>query len=250
MKSIGGYIFPVLLIILGGIIFVIGLSSGQNMWVKLGSFLTLLTGVIALLLQLGILGRKAGMAIGIAFGLIAVFLAFRNYRSIAEVIEFNERKAAYDARIIQALKDIRDAQSKYKEANNAYTGNLAVLRDFVKNGTYPMVRKEGQVPDTLTELQALQMGIIVRDTIRASVLDSVFRTARALEKRVYPFNPDSLGFSPVSGKPFLLTAGMINSSGRNVPVMLCKDPSPMVAGDTLLFGSMEKATVAGNWKGD
>lgn len=250
MKSIGGYVFPVLLIILGGIVLVLALIDGQNAWVKLGAFLTLLTGLIALLLQIGMLSRKAGFAIGVLCLVASLFLAFRNYRSVAEVLEFNEAKAAYDSKIIQSLKDLRAAEEKFKEANGAYTGNLDALRDFVKNGTYPMIRAIGQVPDTLTEQQALEMKLIVRDTIRVSVLDSTFGTRKALEGRTYPFDPNGFINSPVSGKPFLLRAGMISNSGRNAPVVICKDPTPMVIGDTLMFGSLEKATVAGNWKGD
>lgn len=250
MKSIGGYVFPVLLVLLGGIVLVLALIDGQNAWVKLGAFLTLLTGVIALLLQIGALSRKAGLAIGVLCLVASVFLAFRNYRSVAEELEFRAAKDAYDTKIVQGLKDLRAAEERFKEANGTYTGSLSTLQDFVKNGTYPMIRAIGQVPDTLTEQQALEMNLIVRDTIRVSVLDSTFRTRKALEGRVYPFDPNTFINSPVTGKPFLLTAGMISSSGRNAPVVLAKDPSPMVPGDTLLFGSMEKASVAGNWKGD
>lgn len=248
MKSIGGYVFPVLLIILGGLLLVMAMIDGQNAWVKLGAFLTLLTGILALLLQMGALSRSAGVAVGLVCAAAALFLAFRNYRSVAEVIEFQKRKEAYDKRMIQALSDIREAQRKYKLANNAYTGNLEVLREFVKKGTYPLVRAVGQVPDTLTEKQALELKLIIRDTIQVSVLDSTFRTRKALEGRVYPFSPDSFIYSPATRKPFLLKAGMLNVSGRNAPVVLCKDPSPMVPGDTLMFGSMEKATDDGNWR--
>lgn len=248
MKSIGGYVFPVLLVILGGLLLVMAVIDGQNAWVKLGAFLTLLTGVMALLLQSGMLNRRASLAIGLVCAAAAVFLAFRNYRSVAEVLEFKKRKEAYDKMMIQALSDIREAQRKYKLANNAYTGNLEVLRDFVKSGTYPLIRAIGQVPDTLTEQQALELKLIIRDTIQVSVLDSTFRTRKALEDRVYVFNPDSFIYSPATRKPFLLKAGIINVSGRNAPVVLCKDPSPLVPGDTLMFGSLEKATDDGNWR--
>ncbi|HRD53495.1 MAG TPA: hypothetical protein PKY96_12685 [Flavobacteriales bacterium] len=248
MKSIGGYVFPVLLIIAGGVIFIMAVMDDQNVWVKLGAFLTLLTGAMALLLQLGILSRKAGVAVGALCAAAALFLAFRNYRSVAEEMELREAKKVYENQLKQALTDIREAQRKYKLANGAYTGSLDVLRDFVKQGTYPVIRAIGQVPDTLTELRALELGLIVRDTIQVSVLDSTFRTQKALEGRVYPFNPDSFIYSPSSRKPFILKAGMLALSGRNAPVLVCKDPSPKFPGDTLQFGSMEKPTDDGNWR--
>ena len=250
MKSIASYIFPVILVLLGGILLIYGAIDGQNAWVLLGSFLALLTGAIALLLQAGIVGPKVGMAIGIACALTALFLTYRNYRSIAEELEFQERKAHYNDMVVQGLKDMREAQKGYRTVTGVYTGNLEVLREFVKHGTIPMVRAIGQVPDSLTELQALELKIIVRDTIQAPALDSLFRTTKAMEGRMFPFNPDSLTFSPVSKKPFILRAGSINSSGRNAPVFLVKDPAPLAAGDTLMVGSMEKVSIAGNWKGD
>ena len=129
-------------------------------------------------------------------------------------------------------------------------GNIEVLRGFVTSGQIPMVRSVGQVPDTLTEIEALELKLIVRDTLMAPALDSLFRTARAQEGRVYPFDPSTFGMSPVSKKPFLLKAGSISSSNRNVPVFIAKDPTPLVVGDTLMVGNMEKPSTAGNWSGE
>ncbi len=251
MKTISSYVFPVVLIILGGALLIVGLIQGQNVWVLLGATLALVAGIISLMAQLGVLSKQAGMVIGIAFLVLAVVLAYRNYRSIAEVIEFNEAKRINDSKVIQALKDIREAQKGYRDAHHAYTGNPEELRRFVKSGTIPMIRAIGQVPDTLTEVEAIELGLIVRDTIMVPALDSLFMTQRALEKRVYPFNPDSFIYSPVSPhKTFLLDAGTISSSGRNVPVFQVIDPTPMVANDVLMLGSMDKATTAGNWSGE
>jgi hypothetical protein len=250
MKTLSSYLFPVILIILGAALLIVGAIQGQNTWVMLGAVLALIAGVVALLLQLGILSRKTGVILGVAFALGAVFLTYRNYRSIAEVLEFNVAKQANDTKVKQGLKDLRTAQLGFRQANGTFTGDLNMLRDFVKSGTIPMVRAIGQVPDTLTELDALKLGLIVRDTIQAPALDSLFRTAKAQEGRVYPFDADKFINSPTSDMPWMLKAGVISSSGRNVPVFLAKDPKPMVEGDTLMVGNMEKASTAGNWSGE
>ena len=250
MKNIANYIFPLLLILVGGALLIIGAQQGQNSWVLLGAGLALLAGVVSLLLQLGIINRQIGMVLGIVFAAVAIGLAYRNYRSVVEVIEFNERKAASDRLVIQGLKDIRTAELGYREATGGFTGNLEVLREFVKTGTIPRIKAIGQVPDTLTEKQALELKLIVRDTILAPALDSLFLSPRLQEDRAYPFDKDKFINSPVSNKPFLLRAGVINSSGRSVPVFNVRDPQPLVAGDTLLVGSMEKASTAGNWTGE
>ncbi len=250
MKNLASYIFPVLLIVVGGTLLIIGAMQGQNSWVLLGAGLALLAGIVSLLLQSGIINRQVGMVIGIVFAVVAIGLAYRNYRSVEEVIEFNARKLQSDRRLIQALKDIRTAEIGYKEANGAYTANLAALQEFVKSGTIPMVKAIGQVPDSLTEQQALEMKIIVRDTILAPALDSLFLSPRFVNGRLYPFDVNTFINSPVKNKPFLVRAGMINSSGRSIPVFQAKDPHPMVAGDTLFVGNMEKASTAGNWTGE
>jgi membrane protein implicated in regulation of membrane protease activity len=250
MKNLANYFFPVFLIIIGGALLIVGAMQGQNSWVMLGAGLALLAGVVSMLLQMGILNRKMGTVIGLVFAVVAIGLAYRNYRSVAELLEFNERKAKSDRLVIQALKDIRTAQIGYRQASGAYTGNLDVLKEFVKTGTIPMVKAIGQIPDTLTEQQALELKLIVRDTILAPALDSLFLSPRAQEGRVYPFDVNTFTNSPASDKPFLLKAGVINSSGRSIPVFMARDPQPMVAGDTLLVGNMEKASTAGNWTGE
>lgn len=250
MKTLSSFIFPVVLTVLGAALLIVGSMQGQNTWVMLGAGLALIAGVVSLLLQLGVLGRQAGVVLGLLFALGAIFLAYRNYRSIAEVQEFTKAKQANDAQVIQGLKDLRTAQLGFRQAYNAFTGELSTLKEFVRTGTIPMIRAIGQVPDTLTELEALELGIIVRDTLNVPALDSLFLTAKAQEDRAYPFDVERLTVSPVSGKPWVLKAGVISSSGRNVPVFLAKDPTPMVAGDTLMVGNMEKASTAGNWRGE
>lgn len=256
MKNIGSLIFPVLLVLLGGVLLILGAKDGQNKWVLLGAGLALVAGVVALLIQLGKLSPGAGRIIGIVFAVLAVFLVWRNYRSVQEDLEFTEAKKINDRKVIQGLKDLRSAQLAYREAKGSFTGDLMELRQFLKVDSITRIRAIGQVPDTLTEKDALALGIITRDTIMVPALDSTFYTRRALENRLYPFDPDSFIYSPVPPrKPFLLQAGTVMSSGRNVPVFQVKDPTPMIntrtgQGDTLMVGSMEKAFTAGNWAGE
>ncbi|MCB9169808.1 MAG: hypothetical protein H6597_07270 [Flavobacteriales bacterium] len=250
MKNLSSYIFPGLLILAGGILLIMGAREGQNTWVLLGSALALVVGVIMLLLQMGMITRRMSVIIGLLSVAGALFLGFRDYRSVKGVLEFEARKKANDTRVIQGLKDIRTAEVGYKQATGGFTGDLSVLREFVKNGSIPMIRAIGQKPDTLTVEEAIDLGIIVRDTIQAPALDSLFMTKAARADRAYAFDPNSFTNSPTSNKPFLLKAGVINSSGRNVPVFQAKDPAPMVAGDTLIVGSMEKASTSGNWSGE
>jgi hypothetical protein len=250
MKNIGDLVFPALLITLGLVLLIVGAQQGQNTWMMTGAGLAFAAGVIMLLTQFGILSRKAGVMLGTLAAVAVAVLAYRNVRAVQEVLEFNAMKKASDAKVIQGLKDLRTAQLGYRQAYGAFTGDLDVLKDFVKNGQIPMIRSVGMVPDTLTERDALELGIIVRDTMLVAPLDSLFGTRRALEGRSYPFDAENFVKSPVSGERWILRAGVISSSGRNVPVFIAKDPKPLVVGDTLMVGNLEKASTAGNWSGE
>ena len=94
MKNLANYIFPVLLIIVGGALLIVGAMQGQNSWVMLGAGLALIAGLVSIMLQLGLINRKMGMVLGLVFAVMAIGLAYRNYRSVNEVLEFNERKLA------------------------------------------------------------------------------------------------------------------------------------------------------------
>ena len=80
---IGSMIYPALLAMLGGFLLVLDLFTRQNTWVELGAATTLVAGIIALLVQRDILGRKAGLIIGLACAAGALILAVRNYRAVS-----------------------------------------------------------------------------------------------------------------------------------------------------------------------
>lgn len=248
-RTLSAYIFPAILILISGTLLLLGLSQGQNIWVLLGTGLVLVVGVIMVLFQMSVIGRSGGMIIGGLFFVLAIFLGYQDYRSVADVLKTEKLRKASDAKVIQALKDIRTAQLAYKQANGSYTGDNNTLREFVRSGKLPVIRAIGQKPDTLSEEEAIALKLITRDTILVSVMDSLFKPDAP--DRVYPFDVEAFAVSPSSGKPFLLRAGQISSSGRSIPVFLAKDPVPFGNSvDTLMVGSLERATTSGNWTGD
>ena len=128
---------------------------------------------------------------------------------------------------MQALKDVRAAQIAFEQAHGEYSANVQELREFVRTGEMPVVRAIGQKPDTLSEEEAIELGIIVRDTFTVAVLDTLFLNyANATDERVFKFDLDRFGISPGSGKPFIMRKGRVNAGGRDMPVFLVKDRSP------------------------
>ena len=122
--------------------------------------------------------------------------------------------------MINNLKDIRTAQVAYKSVNDKFTGSFDTLIDFVKNDSLKLVKKEGSLSDSLlaegwTEEKALEVGMIKRDTILVSVLDSLFG------KQYYI---DSLRFIPFTGdEEFVMGAGIVETgSGVKVHVFEAK----------------------------
>jgi hypothetical protein len=119
------------------------------------------------------------------------------------------------------LKDIRKAQLAYKDINGKFTGSWDTLINFIKTDSLKLVKKYGMLTDSmidagLNEKKALKKGLIIRDTIKVSVLDSLFGKSYPIEK---------LKMVPVSDTvaEFHLGATVITTgSGIKVPVFEAK----------------------------
>jgi hypothetical protein len=113
------------------------------------------------------------------------------------------------------LKDIRKAEGAYKDVNGKYTGSFDTLISFIKTDSMPLIKSIGSLTDEqveagMTEKEAVNKGLITRDTIMISALDTVFG-------KKYPI--ENLRFVPFTqGKAqFKLGAGVF-VSGSNVKV--------------------------------
>ncbi|MGV8137612.1 MAG: hypothetical protein AB2L20_20540 [Mangrovibacterium sp.] len=160
-------------------------------------------------------------AIQIVLIAIAVIFAFLVFKSIEDPIEFEKaKKERYDA-TIQKLKDIRKAESAYKDVYGHYTGSWDTLINFVKHDSLRLIRRIGMLTDSMIEAgmnekMAIKQGKIIRDTIRVSALDSLFGKSYPVEKIKYVPVPDTVA-------EFHLGAGVIaTGSGIKVPVFEAK----------------------------
>ncbi len=159
--------------------------------------------------------------IQIALIILAVVFAFLIYKSVERPIEFGKAKdARYDV-TVERLKDIRKAQVAYRNVNGKFTGSWDTLINFVKTDSLPLVKKFGMLTDSmidagLTEAKALAQGLIIRDTIKISVLDTLFGKNYSI---------DQLKMIPVTDTvaEFHLGATIITTgSGIKVPVFEAK----------------------------
>jgi hypothetical protein len=210
---------------------------------------------------------KILIQVGLALLIVAMGILFAE--SILEPIRFKKEKDyRYNVTVLK-LKDIRTAQLAYKDVYKHFTGSFDTLINFVKYDSLPLIFKKGEIPEELlgkiTELEAVKKGMIVRDTIRISVIDSLF-------SKNYPI--DSIRYIPFSnGKEFKMAQGeIITGSKLKVKVFEAKalsdyiltglDPQSIInlndgrtaGGDGneyrgLMVGSMVEANnSAGNWE--
>ena len=152
---------------------------------------------------------------------VVIILAYFLYTSVERPLDFEQaKKERYEA-TISRLKDIRKAELAYKDVHGKFTGSWDTLITFVKTGKIPLVRKIGMLTDSMieagwTEKQALKEGKIIRDTIRVSVLDTIFGKN---------YKIDEIKFVPIKDTvaQFHLGAAWITTgSGIKVPVFEAK----------------------------
>ena len=64
--------------------------------------------------------KLKSILINVVLFAVIVFLALKVIQSIKAPIDFSNEKNIREAQIVQRLKDIRDAEIQYKQANNKY----------------------------------------------------------------------------------------------------------------------------------
>lgn len=156
---------------------------------------------------------KKVFQIVLAFAIVA--LAYLSYQSIMKPIEFQDIKDQRYDKIIQQLKDIRVAESAYKDVHSKYTGSFDTLISFIKTDSMPLIKSIGSLTDEqveagMTEKEAVKKGFITRDTVMISAIDTVFGKGYDIEK---------LRFVPFTKKQFTLGATVF-VTGSNVKVQV------------------------------
>ena len=164
------------------------------------------------------------LVIQICLILVIIFLAFMIFRSLMRPEKF---KNIYDGRkadVVLKLEDIRILQTTYKAEKGSYASTFNQLRDFWNNGRITIVVKEGTVPDTLTEEQALKLNIIRRDTVRVDAKEEILKEIGKLRqsekyksKTLPDFDIDKFDIIPYSkGERFHMEADTVVRA--NIPV--------------------------------
>lgn len=248
MKDYSKFVFPAVLILAGILFLGIGASKDQNSLFMIGSAAIAGAGVISLLGALGILNKGANMGALAVLILGSIGLTALDYKSIKDPVDFmNEKERRYKY-VIQNLKDIRTAQLAYKSSKGVYATRFDSLINFVRLDSFKVVKAIGMVPDTLTEMEALELGLVSRDTTMAAVQDSIFGT-RYLKDHHGEFFLDSLPYVPFGGgATFDMQTGEIERGSVSVQVFQVMDSKPFDKKQVLKVGSLADPSTSGNWE--
>jgi len=187
--------------------------------------------------------------LSIVFLLISIGLGYLLYDSVDSVVEEEKRVARIEARIIEKLQMLRDAQIAYYGTHGEYAGSWNELRDFIEDGEIFIVQRT-----ETTELldYGEEVVTVSFDTLGSvNVMDSLFN-----ERRYPDFNLEALATVPGSdGKQFEFFANKIERSGREIGVFEIRDPSPINPDRrlnnnerALRVGSRTDASTSGNWE--
>jgi len=193
------------------------------------------------LLQLSEFIEKYRKQITYVLFLFSAVLVFAIYNSINSPIEFNMVKNERYLKVIDRLKDIRNAQVAFKSVNGIYSNDFEELVKFVDSAQFTIVQKRDSSYMQYDRVYRIDMlrEVIVVDTLGyVSVKDSLFS------------NTDSYKYMasvPIMGidEKFKLKADIIDKNGYNVPVFEVR-----VSKDLILFDqnkdliTQEKQTVS------
>lgn len=149
-----------------------------------------------------------------------VVLSLLIYRSLMRPVKFNEIYEARKADVILKLEDIRTLQTYYKAEKGSYAKTFNDLKSFWNDGKMKIVVKEGHVPDTLTEAQAIKLKIVRRDTVVVNAKDELIKVLPKLDINTFDIIPHS------EGEHFTIAADTIKKGNINVHVFEVKALKP------------------------
>ena len=190
-----------------------------------------------------------------------IILAYFVYNSINSEVEFQKLAKVRIAENIQKLKDIRAVQISYKNKYKGFSDDFDSLLVFMNYDSLAVVKSEGEAPDSLTELQAVEAGLISRDTIYIATKSHIFNEDYLTTRNEkFPLNIEQLRYIPYTAdKSYEIDAGSVEKGEVIVQVfeVSAKYGDVLIGLDAenkkydlssfLRVGSMSEASLNGNW---
>jgi len=182
--------------------------------------------------------------------LLAVLLAGYLINSIKTSIDEEERISTMEAKIIEKLKLIRNAQIAFESVKGQYTSDWDQLINFIDSGNIYLIQRREET--ILLEYGAEETTLYL-DTIGSiSVIDSLFSNIPNFSSKSLPAVPG------IENATFKMWSGKIEKGGVLVNVVEVRNPKPVDLNrkesneanihKPLRFGSRISITTAGNWE--
>ena len=192
------------------------------------------------------------------------FFSYMIYTSINAPIKFNEVKKERYLKVIDKLKDIRNAQLAYKSVNGSYANNFDGLIKFIDTAQYTLTQKRDSSYLQYDRVYRIDMlrEVVVIDTLGfASIKDSLFGSSNRYK---------NMAQIPINGVDaiFSIKSDMIKKGDYDVHVFevrvskdvilfdqnkdLLKQEKALMSvdgvnGPYLVLGSMTEVSTNGNW---
>ena len=190
-----------------------------------------------------------------------IILAYFVYNSINSEVEFQKIAKVRIAENVQKLKDIRAVQIAYKSKYKGFSDDFDSLMVFLNADSLAVIKSEGEAPDSLTELQALHVGLISRDTVYVAAKSHIFNADYLTTRdENYPLDLEQLRYIPYTkNKSYEIDAGSIEKGKVIVQVFevsaqygdvligLDAENKKYDLQGLLRVGSMSEASLNGNW---
>ena len=190
-----------------------------------------------------------------------IILAYFVYNSINSEVEFQKIAKVRIAENVQKLKDIRAVQIAYKSKYQGFSDDFDSLIVFLNTDSLAVIKSEGEAPDSLTELQALQAGLISRDTVYVAAKSHIFNADYLTTRdENYSLDLEQLRYIPYAeNKSYEIDAGSIEKGKVIVQVFevsaqygdvligLDAENKKYDLQGLLRVGSMSEASLNGNW---
>lgn len=206
------------------------------------------------------------LVIQLVLWIVIIILGYLVFNSIYEPIQFNKVKEARYAKVINNLKDIREAELAHRTITGRFQGDWDKLVQFIDTAQFTLTqRRDTTVMDEeyrrVYGVDKLKEIVVVDTLGYRSVKDSLFGGSDRYKRMMYV---------PIEGvdAKFDLEAGTVDKNGTRIPVFEAKVAKNVVLydqdknlvaqenevvsvdnvnGPFIRVGSMEEVNTSGNW---
>ena len=195
-----------------------------------------------------------------------IILAYFVYNSVDSEVVFNEQAKERISENVQKLKDLRTLQIAFKKEKNVFANDFPTLLGFLMNDSLQIIKSEGETPDSmingkkLTDIRALELGLLKRDTFYVSAKNSIFdETYLNTRNENFTLDINTISKIPFTDLDYNIEASEIekgkvavqvfeiSASYRNVLIGLDAENKKYALDNLLKVGSMTEASLNGNW---